>query len=149
MTPEQVFLNMMKRVCLRPAMYVGIAKLRLITTFFFGIAWGYDTAHHQRDFLSTEIKEGLWDGFGYWLMHKYYIDHPAWGMERILFHQYEHDHMKAITAIPTEYEEFLKHKKEYNRNFQEIRHLALTQLQAKYNADYGAPECNECEALLL
>jgi len=157
-TEYKQFLEITKKICMRPAMYVGIAKIRLITTLLLGISWGHDAGKRELDLARggshySSIGGGkLVDGFWSWAMtqHDVPVYHSAWGLDRILLHFNDHDHMKAIAAIPVLYERFLEEKEEYvSKTYDEQKEEHKARLLEKYGKDWGAPDCDECDGWQL
>lgn len=150
-TEYKQFLEITKAICMRPAMYVGIAKIRLITTLILGISWGHDAGKRGSSYSSIGGGQ-LVNGFWSWAMAQYDIPvrHPAWGLDRILLHFNDHDHMKAIAAISVLYEKFLEEKEEFlSKTFDEQDEEHKTRLLEKYGKDWGAPDCDECDGWQL
>lgn len=148
---EQNFLNLLKQIAARPAMYVGIAKIRLITTLILGLSWGHDVGKRGSAF--TSIGGGnLVNGFWSWAMTQFDVPyrHPAWGLDRILLHNYDHDHVKAIAAIPVLYEQWLDAKDEWiSQTIEQQDTEEKQRIIDTYGKDYGAPECVECDGWQL
>jgi len=150
---DQEFLELLQQISVRPAMYVGKTDLQRISNLMWGYGWGFT---HGRGRRSSFVAAGSpLDGFSCFVRLKFVIDHPAWGFERILLHEYEHDHAKAIAALPVLFEEFISKKYDekisvFAPAFSKKLHEAIVN---KYGADplnstraCGAPDCKECES---
>jgi len=148
---EKDFLVLLRSICKRPAMYVGIAKIRLVTTLILGLSWGHDTGKRGGSYASIGGGK-LVNGFWSWAMSQYDtpISHPGWGLDRILLHFNDHDHLKAIAAIAPLYEKWLEEKETFfKKTMEEHKQEDKARLLEKYGKDWGAPDCDKCEGWQL
>jgi hypothetical protein len=99
---QESFLLLVRHICARPAMYVGVADFRLVTTFLCGYSCGFDQAQGKRSLMINDR------GFGIWLMDKYQINSPGWGQTRIIFHHSNHSHKESFKNLASLYEEFIE-----------------------------------------
>lgn len=82
----------------RPAMYVGKKDLRLLLCFLDGWNFalsgcgGHGPLYHWSDFIHF----------------KYGVNHPWWGVDRILYHFHDHNDIKAVDSLPPLFVEFMK-----------------------------------------
>lgn len=141
---DKEFLELLQMISVRPAMYVGKTDLRRISNLMWGYGWGFQ---HGRGRRGMFVAAGSpLDGFSCFVRLKFAIDHPAWGFERILLHQYEHDHKKAIAALPVLFKEFIEQKYDetisiFAPSFSEKLKQTIIK---KYGTEQGGPDCDEC-----
>lgn len=145
---HQEFLEFLQNFCRRPAMYLGRAKLPLVFSFLRGFSTGVGCGL-GKNYLGFPSKECPTSGWYTWIFHKYAtFCHPAWGVERIVYHENGHDEVKAIAALPALYEQFLKDREhftttDYTTLDEELKQKTI----AKYGKDWGCPNC-ECDGWL-
>jgi hypothetical protein len=144
--PKQ-YLELLKAIAIRPAMYVGITDFFRVCTFLDGYTFAIEQTRRKYGMPCPDYY------FVSWLLKRFKICHPAWGWKRIIYHQY-HDHKKACAALPTLFQEYLDDVEKVGLdNFEswldegtnkEIREKLGMRIPIP---NYGAPDCNECKPL--
>ncbi|MGC3957601.1 MAG: hypothetical protein QM813_06460 [Verrucomicrobiota bacterium] len=82
---------MIQRVCDKPGLYVGQARMRHVRSFLDGYAMALGESH--------ELPDYPFGGFLRWLEQRHHICHPAWGWDRIHVHAAGSD-AEAIHTLP-------------------------------------------------
>lgn len=143
MNTEDKFQEWLDHVCLRPAMYMGVANTKIFCAFLGGYSFGFGHGTGQYDL------HGAWpvlDNFGFnWLRYKFQCNNPAWGQARILYHFHDHDHLAAIRAVAGLFKEYRQDQKFRVATDSELADLIGAAVQAKTSNKFGAPECERCK----
>lgn len=84
-------LAMIQRVCDKPGLYVGPARMRHVRSFLDGYAVALIEFH--------ELPGYPFGGFARWLERRHHICGPAWGWDRIHVHAAGSD-AEAIRTLP-------------------------------------------------
>jgi len=148
------FLNFLRGMCSRPAMYVGNCDggpLHTVFTFLRGYSIGF--ANGQGNWGLS----GNWSviaRFERWVRIKHAVNHPAWGTERVLYHFNNHDEQQALAAVPELFEKYLQEvnpsvdKEDYetwNNNFAHDEAALKKAIITTYGIDIvAAPFCVSC-----
>ena len=125
------FLEIIRPICSRPAMYVGYRNIRLVATLIQGISWGQNITKYGGPYFQIGGGDAF-RNFPEWLMDKYAIYHSGWGWYRVLYHEFDHSHQDAIKAITTLYEEYLEDREAFSQR----------DLSKSYDELWNAPNCD-------
>lgn len=102
------FSDFLSAFCKRPAMFMGKKDIVSVWIYLDGYSKGVSNCLNHWSMIGGW---NVWDNFHTWLRCKYWDTSDTanyWSMEKVLFHNHEHSHAKAISAIPELFQEYLK-----------------------------------------